>query len=59
MSTRIEYLNKARACTEAAEKVHDPAEQVALLKASAYYVTLADYVAARREGRTVHHEGDR
>jgi len=59
MSTRIEYLNKARACTEAAEKVHDSAEQVALLKASACYMMLADYAAARGEGATVHQEGDR
>lgn len=59
MSTRIEYLNRARACTEAAEKVHDPTEQVTLLKVSACYMALADYVAARQEHGRVHREADR
>ena len=59
MSTRVEYLNKARSCAEAAEKVRDPTEQVALLKVSACYVTLADYAAARQGRGTVHQEGDR
>ena len=59
MSTRIEYLNKARACAEAAEKVLNPAEQVALLKVSAWYVTLADYFAAGRDRGMVHEEDER
>ncbi len=58
MTPRSHYLNKAKACVDAAEKVGDPAERAALLRVSACYVLLSDYVAARQERGTAHRKDD-
>jgi hypothetical protein len=48
MSTRSQYLSKANACADAAQKVHDPAERLALLQVSRCFMLLAKYVADRQ-----------
>jgi hypothetical protein len=54
MSTRSQYLSKANACADAAQKVHDPAERLALLQVSRCFMLLAEYVADRQDHGTAH-----
>ena len=49
MSTRSQYLTKAKARAQAAERARDPAERVALLQVSQCFMLLAKYVANRQE----------
>jgi hypothetical protein len=54
MNIRRVYLDKAKACADAADRAREPAERVALLRLSYCYVRLADYVATLQEhGRNV------
>ena len=52
MNIRSRYLDKAKACADAAERAREPAERIALLQLSRCYVRLADYVATREERGT-------
>ena len=52
MSNREAYRQKALHCLQAADKVHDSGERVALLSLASTYMTLADYVGGHEDCRT-------
>jgi hypothetical protein len=45
MSRQRHYLDKARACADAAKEAHDPGERVELLQLSQRFILLAEYAA--------------
>jgi hypothetical protein len=45
MSSQSHYLDKARACADAAKEAHDPGECVELLQLSQRFILLAEYAA--------------
>jgi hypothetical protein len=58
MTTRNQYLSKANACADAAQKARDPAERLALLQVSQCFMLLAKYVADRQDHGTAHREDE-
>jgi hypothetical protein len=56
MSNRDAYRRKALHCLQAADRVRDSSERVALLSLASNYMTLADYVGGHEDRRTAHRD---
>lgn len=52
MNRQSHYLDKARACADAAKEAHDPGERIALLQLSQRFILLAEHAARCQEHRT-------
>ena len=58
MSNREAYRQKALHCLQAADRVRDSGERVALLSLASNYMMLADYVGGHEDNSPAH-RGDR
>src|SRR5215831_9721245 len=54
MSRERHYLDKAKACADAARETHEPSERVELLQLSQRFILLAEHAARCQEHGTHH-----
>jgi hypothetical protein len=57
MSRESHYLDKARACADAAREAHEPSERVELLQLSQRFILLAEH-AARCQAHATHRKDE-